>query len=198
MTSSEKNHKDRKFSFLGLSVCSSDSFLGCFFQRCLDTGITGKLIGMLVVSLLGLAIVIILNTVSLQKIARGDHAIRDVSIPQYKIGQYILRSINGFKISLLHVLNTPGINEENRHVLDNRQRLSDMGRMIGSLQHGGPVQDVAKVADHTLDVFIVKPSDDPRMKALIADIDAEYQLLNRSYGNFVSSLVNTATKDERG
>lgn len=198
MTSSEKIHKDRnKFSFLGLSVCSSDSFLGCFFQRCLDTGITGKLIGMLVVSLLGLAIVIILNTVSLQKIARGDHAIRDVSIPQYKIGQYILRSINGFKISLLHVLNTPGINEENRHVLDNRQRLSDMGRMIGSLQHGGPVQDVAKVADHTLDVFIVKPSDDPRMKSLIADIDAEYQLLNRSYGNFVSSLVNTGSIEER-
>jgi diguanylate cyclase (GGDEF)-like protein len=196
MSSSEKIRKEGNRLSLGLFDCSTDSALGCFLQRCLDTGITGKLIGMLVVSLLGLAIVIILNTVSLQKIAGGNHAIRDISIPQYKIGQYILRSINGFKISLLHVLNTPGINEDNRYVLDNRQRLSDMGRMVASLQYGGPVQDVAKVADHTLDVFMVKPSDDPRMKALIAEINEEYQMLNRNYGSFISAVVGSGSGSE--
>lgn len=198
MSSSEKVNRGRnKLSILGLFDCPSECFLGCFFQRCLDTGITGKLIGMLVVSLSGFAILIMLNITSLQKIAEGNHAIRDISIPQYKVGQYILRSINGFKISLLHILGSPGINEEDRNVLANQQRLADMGRMISSLRHGGPVFDVAKVAGNTLDVFTVAPAVDAEMITAIADINEEYLLLAQTYQNFISSLGVDGTAEEK-
>jgi diguanylate cyclase (GGDEF)-like protein len=198
MSSSEKVNMGRnKLSILGLFDCPSECFLGCFFQRCLDTGITGKLIGMLVVSLSGFAILIMLNITSLQKIAEGNHAIRDISIPQYKVGQYILRSINGFKISLLHILGSPGINEEDRNVLANQQRLADMGRMISSLRHGGPVFDVAKVAGNTLDVFTVAPAVDAEMITVIADINEEYLLLTQTYQRFISSLGVDGTAEEK-
>ncbi|MBU0968398.1 MAG: diguanylate cyclase [Proteobacteria bacterium] len=197
MSSSEKIRRDsNKFSMLGLFECQSESFLGCFFQRCLNTSIAGKLIGMLVVSLAGFAILIMLNITSLQKIAQRNHDIRGISIPQYKVGQYILRSINGFKISLLHILYSSDISKDDRNVLSNQQRLADMGRMISSLQYGGPVFDVAKVAGNTLDVFTVSPDDDPEMIAVIADIHEEYLLVDKTYQNFISSLGNDAAEEE--
>lgn len=92
MSESETNIcKDKTFSLFGLT-CSSDTFLGAFLQKCLDTGITGKLIGMLVVSLLGFALLIIFNTLTLQKIADRNHVIRDIAIPEYKVSQHILRN----------------------------------------------------------------------------------------------------------
>lgn len=198
MSSSEKIRSTRnKLSILGLFDCPSESFLGCFFQRCLDTGVTGKLIGMLVVSLAGFAILIVLNTSALHKIAERNHAIRDISIPQYKVGQYILRSINGFKISLLHILSSPDINKEDRNVLANQQRLADIGRMINSMQHGGPVFDVAKVAGNTLDVFTVAPADEPGMIAVIADINEEYLLVDKTYRNFISSPGVDGSEEEK-
>ncbi len=197
MSSSEKIRRgSNKFSILGLFDCSGESCLGCFLQKCLDTSIAGKLIGMLVVSLAGFAILIMLNITSLQKIAQRNHDIKDISIPQYKVGQYILRSINGFKISLLHILYTPDITKDNRNVLANQQRLADMGRMIGSLQHGGPVFDVAKVSGSTLDVFNVAPDSDPGMIAVITDIQEEYLLVDRTYKNFISSLGNAEAPEE--
>ncbi|RJX32915.1 MAG: diguanylate cyclase [Desulfurivibrio sp.] len=197
MSSSEKIRRDgNKFSLFGLYECPSESILGCFFQRCLDTSVAGKLIGMLVVSLAGFAILIMLNITALQQIAERNHDIRDISIPQYKVGQYILRSINGFKISLLHILYTPDITKDDRNVLANQQRLADMGRMISSLQHGGPVFDVAKVAGNTLDVFTVALDSDPALIAVIADINEEYRLVDRTYQNFISSLENAGAADE--
>lgn len=188
----EKEHESggRKISLLGLFHCSADNFPGCFFQKCIDTSITGKLIGMLVVSLLGFALVIVLNTMALKEIADRNHVLKDISIPEYKISQYILRSINGFKISLIHILNADELDREDSNILANRQRLEDIGRMIDNLQHGGPVLDVAKVSRQTLDVFKVAPSEDPHINGLIADINSEYSLLSRSYQEFVDFMVN--------
>lgn len=198
MPSSEKICKGKKrFSLLGLANCSSDSILGCFIQKCLDTTITWKLIGMLVVSLLGFTLVIVLNTSALQKIKYSNHIIRDISIPQYKISQYILRSINGFKISLIHILDAEEINEDDRNVRANRQRLEDLSKMIASLREGGPVLDVARVSRQTLDVFNVEKSDDPLMIDLAAGVDEEKKLLDESFNHLVQCLSNHCPKEER-
>lgn len=165
-------NQEKNFSLLGVN-CSSDTFFGAFLKKCIDTSITGKLIGMLVVSLLGFALLITINNLALQKIANRNLVMRDITNPQYKVSQYILRNINGFKISLLHALNTPQIKEDSRHILANEQRLTDLKDMINALQNGGPVLDVAKIANKTLDVFTVKKTENPEFNALFATLHKE-------------------------
>ncbi len=179
----------KRLNVLGLFNCSSKNFPGCFFQKCLDTSITGKLIGMLVVSLVGFAVVITLNTVALQKIANSNHVIKDVSIPDYKISQYVLRSINGFKVSLLHILNAEELEIDDRNVVANQQRLVDIRTMILAVQDGGSVFDVAKVSKKTLDVFTVAPTPDPQMKELVSEILEEYSLLTQANENLMNFMV---------
>ena len=181
---------------MGLN-CTSETFPGCFFQRCLDTGITGKLIGMLVVCLLGFGLLIFLNTFTLQKIAARNHIIKEISIPQYKISQYILRSINGFKISLLHILDSDQINEDDGNVLANTQRLSDLHSMIRSLQNGGSVMDVAKVSRETLDVFTVGKPDNPVMKGLVSSLSDESLVLDQEYHRLISCLVGECPGEKK-
>lgn len=198
MTSPKKKplplRSSNKINFFGLFHCSSENFPGCFFQKCLDTGITGKLIGMLVVSLLGFTLLIVLNTVALQKIANRNHVIKDISIPQYKTSQYILRSINGFKISLLHILHTEDLDRNDSNVIANQQRLAEMRRMILALRQGGPVLDVAKVSQQTLDVFTVEVANDPYMKELIAEIEDEYILLNQTSQALIDFMVENGSE----
>ncbi|MFZ5763975.1 MAG: diguanylate cyclase [Thermodesulfobacteriota bacterium] len=190
MSSSEKIAPQKKtFSFMRLFDCTAESFPACFLQKCLDTSITGKLIGMLVVSLVGFAVLITINTIALNKIAGQNNAIRDVSIPQYKISQYILRSINGFKISLLHTLSESELKADNPHIKANMDRLDDIGTMISSLKNGGSVLDVAKVSSRTLDVFTVKAPDDPVMAELITDINDEFLCLGQSYRALIGNMV---------
>ena len=166
-------------------------------QKCLDTSITGKLIGILVVSLLGFALLIVVNTVTLQKIAVKNHVIKDIAIPQYKISQYILRSINGFKITLLHILETPELQENDVNILANKQRISDLNGMINALQNGGPVQDVAKVAQQTIDLFLVQPTDDPRMNTIFASIAEKSLILEESYQVLTECLLDQCPNDEK-
>ena len=145
---------------------------------------------MLVASLLGFALLLVVNTIALQKIDNREHSIKDLSIPQYKISQYILRNINGFKVSLLHILNADNLERNDRNVVANQQRLADLGRMIGALQHGGPVLDVAKVSKQTLDVFTVEAASDPYMKELITEITEEYTLLDQAYQQLIQCMVD--------
>lgn len=179
----------KRFSLLGIT-CSADTLLGCFLQKCLDTGITGKLIGMLVVSLLGFALLITFNTVALQRISDRNHVIRDIAIPQYKISQYILRNINGFKISLIYTLNAPQLKEDNRNIIANERRLGDLKTMINALQNGGPVLDVAKVANKTLDVFTVQKSTDPEMNSLVASVAQESLILGQAFHALTECLID--------
>lgn len=198
MTLPETNGpKKNTFSLLGLIDCPSGSYFGCFLQKCLDTSITGKLIGILVVSLLGFALLIAFNTITLQKIAVKNHVIKDIAIPQYKISQYILRSINGFKISLLHILAKPQILEGDRDTLANEQRLVDLSTMLNALQHGGPIQDVAKVANKTLDIFVVQKSEDPAMDAVFSSIKEESLILEKSNRALIQCLMNQCPDDEK-
>lgn len=187
---------NKKFSLFGIT-CSSNSLLGCFLQKCLDTGITGKLIGMLVVSLLGFSLLIFFNMVALQKIAERNHVIRDIAIPQYKVSQYILRNINGFKISLIYTLNAPQLREENRNILANERRLSDLKSMINALQNGGPVLDVAKVANKTLDVFTVQKSTDPAMNTLTTSLSHETLLLEQAFHALTECLINQCPAEKK-
>lgn len=195
--SETSQQSNRTFSLLGIFNCSSSSLLGCFLQKCLDTSITGKLIGILVVSLLGFALLIAVNTATLQQIAVKNHVIKDIAIPQYKVSQYILRSINGFKITLLHILSTPELREDDANILANEKRLTDLNAMISALQHGGPVQDFAKVANKTLDVFVVQTSDDPRINATFSAIAKKSLLLDDSYHALTECLLAQCPDDEK-
>ncbi|MFH2124747.1 MAG: diguanylate cyclase [Pseudomonadota bacterium] len=186
----------KKFSPFGIT-CSSDTLLGCFLQKCLDTGITGKLIGMLVVSLLGFALLIFFNAISLQKIADRNHIIRDIAIPQYKVSQYILRNINGFKISLIYTLNTSQLQADDRNILANEQRLVDLKTMINALKNGGPVLDVAKVANKTLDVFTVQKTDDPDMNALTSSLEQESHLLEQAFHALTRCLIDQCPAEKQ-
>ncbi|MBA3014921.1 MAG: diguanylate cyclase [Proteobacteria bacterium] len=198
MTSTEPTQAKKKtFSLFGLIDCPSGTFLGCFFQKCLDTSITGKLIGILVVSLLGFSLLISFNTITLERIAVRNHVIKDVFIPQYKISQYILRSINGFKISLIHILAKPQLSENDYDILANEQRLADLNLMVNALQNGGAVQDVAKVAKRTLDVFVVEVSDDPRINAIFDSIKEKALVLEQSNQALNQCLLGQCDVDEK-
>ncbi len=188
--------KDKSFSLFGLTF-SSETFLGVFLKKCLDTSITGKLIGMLVVSLLGFALLIIFNTVTLQRIADRNHVIRDIAIPEYKVSQYILRNINGFKISLIYTLNASQLQEDNRNILANEQRLVDFKAMISALKNGGPVLDVAKISNKTLDVFTVQKSKVPEINALISSLEQEEILLEQSFYALTQCLINQCPAEKK-
>ena len=188
--------KDTTFSLFGLTG-SSETVTGSFLKKCLDTGITGKLIGMLVVSLLGFALLITFNMVALQRIAERNHIIRDIAIPQYKVSQYILRNINGFKISLIHALNAPQPQEDNRNILANEQRLVDLKTMISALQNGGPIMDVAKVANKTLDVFTVLQTDTPQMNTLISSLTQEADRLEREFHALTECLISQCPEEQK-
>lgn len=189
-------NQDESFSLLGITF-STDSFFGTFLKKCIDTSITGKLIGMLVVSLLGFILLISINTYALRKIADRNHIMRDIANPQYKVSQYILRNINGFKISLLHTLNTPQLREDNRHILTNEQRLSDLKTMINALQHGGPVLDVAKVANKTLDVFTVRATDDIQLNTLFDTLSKEAIDLEQAARSLHQCLLTTCPSEKK-
>ncbi len=185
------------FSIFGLVKCTSESFPGCLIQKCLDTSITGKLIGMLVVSLLGFSLVTVLNTRSLQHIEEHNRIIDDISIPRYKISQYILRSINGFKISLIHILDSDKIKGDDQNVKANVRRLEDMGTMVAALRDGGSVLDMARVSSKTLDVFTVEKKDDPVMNDLIVDIDEEIVFLKESFHGLTQCLIEECPDAEQ-
>jgi len=171
--------------------------VGVFLKKCLDTSITGKLIGMLVVSLLGFAILILFNAIVLHQIAGRNHVIRDIAIPQYKVSQYILRNINGFKISLLHTLHSTGFKDDNRHILANEQRLADLKAMINALQNGGPVFDMAKVAGKTLDVFAVQKSNDPQINGLITSLNQEAHTLDQAFHALTECLLAQCPEEKK-
>jgi diguanylate cyclase (GGDEF)-like protein len=152
---------------------------------------------MLVVSLLGFALLITFNMVALQRIAERNHIIRDIAIPQYKVSQYILRNINGFKISLIHALNAPQPQEDNRNILANEQRLVDLKTMISALQNGGPIMDVAKVANKTLDVFTVLQTDTPQMNTLISSLTQEADRLEREFHALTECLISQCPEEQK-
>ncbi len=189
-------HHQSSFSLLGAFKCPTGSPLGRFLQRCLDTSITGKLIGILVVSLLGFALLIAFNRSTLHSIDEQNHVIKDIAIPRYKISQYILRSINGFKISLIQLLDKPELKEGDPQLLANEQRLSDMDSMLNALQHGGPVQDMAKVAKRTLDTFTVQATDDPKATAMFAALKGKESALAKAYQSLTQCLLTTTCADD--
>ncbi len=152
---------------------------------------------MLVVSLLGFAVLISFDAFTLRKIAHRNHIIQDITNPQYKISQYILRNINGFKISLLYTLDITDLTEDNRNIIANEQRLADLKTMIKALQNGGPVLDVAKVAGRTLDVFTVGKTDDPLLAAQFSSLSQESLLLEQSFHALIDCLVNQCPAEKK-
>ncbi|MBW6520437.1 MAG: diguanylate cyclase [Desulfoarculaceae bacterium] len=188
--------QNKTFSLFG-ATCSSKTLPGAFLKKCLDTGITGKLIGMLAVSLLGFALLIVFNMIALQRIAERNHIIKDIAIPQYKVSQYMLRNINGFKISLIYTLSTPQLQEGNRNILANERRLIDLKNMINALQNGGPVLDVAKVANKTLDVFTVQKADSPQVNTLVSSLAQESLLLDQAFHALTECLIAQCPAEDR-
>lgn len=180
----EGRKKDK--GLVGWVHCQNGNLFGCFLRKCLDTNITGKLLGFLFVSLVGIGLLITINFLTLDRIRDLNTDTVTVQIPQYKISQYILRSINGFKISLLHILEKDSLNRDDKDVIANQKRLTAIERRVLALRNGGNILDIAKVSQKELDVFSVYPSNDPEINLVIEDILAEFVSLEESFNNFVS------------
>jgi diguanylate cyclase (GGDEF)-like protein len=192
--SEQKNDNKGLLDFLN---CNSSNFLGCFIRKCLDTSITGKLLGMLVVSLIGFTVVCVLHNVALHKIDTRNHEIKNESIPQYKISQFILRSINGFKISLLHILDEPNINVDDKNILANQQRLKDLERMLFALKDGGALLDVAKSSQKTMDVINILPSTNQTILAQIDFIAEEFAELTENFQLLIQAVTQEDPQTSR-
>ena len=177
-------------------------FIECpLFGRCLRTSITGKLVGMLVVSLFGFSLVSIQHTLALRKIDNRLHELQAQSMPRYKVSQYVLRQLNGFKISLLHILAQKEIGAKadlNRDVILNRQRLDDFKRMFSSLEMGGTIHDITRISNETLDVFSVEPVEKgTEMARTVAEIRAELTELDNAFTAFVTTLPGKGEPERR-
>lgn len=183
-----KDLKDEKKDFFD---CSGDNLFSCLIQKALDTSITGKLIGMLVVSLIGFSLISLQNYLYQRAIDEKIHEIQFLYYPQYKVSQYILRGLNGFKISLIHIMNSRELGTEettNSDILANRQRIDTFKHMLYTVKTGGQLQDVAKISQKTMDVFMVDPASDPKLLEKIDQIINEFELLEQSFDNVSKNL----------
>ena len=179
---------------LGWVHCQKGNYLGCFLRKCLDTSIVGKLSGILVVSLVGISLLIVINFITLNRVQKLNHDILSGNIPQYKISQVILRSINGFKISLLHILDEKTISDKDSNVIANQQRLQEMQTMILALKNGGSIMDVAKISQATLGIITIDASATGENRWVIENISTDYNSLVESFDNLVAiKLSSTAT-----
>lgn len=189
MAEQQNENQKKKKAFISFLDCNDNNFFGCFIKKCLDTSITGKLVGMLVVSLLGFILVTVQHNLALGKIETLSKEIKEQNIPQYKISQYILRNLNGFKISLLHLLNQPQVREDDKNILANLQRLDELERMVLALKQGGSLLDVAKASQKTLDIITIVPSEDPEINTLADNVIGEFNSLAENFHLLTRSLV---------
>lgn len=196
MTQQKESTKTCQEGVFRFFHCESNNIFSCFIRKCLDTGITGKLVGMLVVSLLGFTLVIAQHLYTLHTIEKLTHSIEAENIPQYKVSQYILRSLNGFKISLLHLLHQDKITPDDKNILANRQRLELLDRMLLSLKQGGTLLDVAKASQKTMDIITVAPSQSKEMNSLIDDIIIEFTGLEENFQTLVESMTKNGPSAE--
>jgi diguanylate cyclase (GGDEF)-like protein len=127
-------------------------------------------------------------------------SIRGINMPQYKVCQLTLRGLNGFKISLIHILN---LHEEDHagdysaHVQDNFTRLNNFRHMLHTLQRGGTIQDVTLISDVTLDSFRAEPAPPASAQRLkIDEISFALELLQSSYSHFVQVLHTNHREDD--
>ena len=186
---------ERQNTVYRLFNCDRKNPFACLIRKCLDTSITGKLLGMLVVSLLGFTLVTVQQTYTLHRIEKLTSSIQDENIPQYKVSQYILRSLNGFKISLLHLLHEESVTADSKNILANRQRLELLKSMMGALKNGGTLMDVAKASKKELDVISVSPVKDTEMINLVDKIVAEAASLEENFQLLVESLAQQTEED---
>ncbi len=176
------------------------TLISSFIRTCLDTPITGKLIGMLVVSLLGFSVIYIHETIALHLIKQRVESIRGINMPQYKVCQLTLRGLNGFKISLIHTLNIHEEDEEgdySNHVQDNFTRINNFRNMLATLKSGGTIQDVTQISGLTLDSFLAEPAPKASNQHLkIEEILCALDMLHNSYSEFVQVLRASGHSEE--
>jgi len=174
---------------VGWVHCQKGNYLGCFLRKCLDTSIVGKLSGILVVSLVGISLLITINVITLNRVQKLNHKILSGNIPQYKVSQVILRSINGFKISLLHILEEKNLQSKDSNVIANQQRLQEMQVMIQALKKGGNIMDVAKVSQSTIGLITIDPSATEEKRWVVENISGAYDSLVKSFDNLVAAKM---------
>ncbi len=171
-----------------------------FLKKSLDTPVTGKLIGMLMVSLLGFVIIYGHESMALRSIEQRVAVARGVNMPQYKVCQLILRGINGFKISLIHTLALQEDDYEgdySKHTQDNFTRLNQYRHMLDTLIRGGVIQDITNISDLTLDSFKATPADpDSKQFADIKRIICAVDMLEDSHTIFTQTLSQPHTEEE--
>lgn len=200
-TVQEKEKLGEKF-FKWIHCEEGNNPVGCFIRKCLDASVASKLMGILVVSLVGFGLIFFQHTFTLHKMEGITNEIKMHSMPQYKVSQSVLRRLNGFKVSLLYILNhQPGesIATINDDVLANHQRLDDMQRMFATLKTGGTIHDVTNISDQTLDIFNVEPIKPASpIYNLVDDILVEFSRLDNSFGMLVDSLHEPVRQEVLG
>ncbi|MGV1100058.1 diguanylate cyclase [Thiovibrio sp. JS02] len=192
MTEEQAKNKPCQQGLFRFFNCESKNFLGCFIRKCLDTSVTGKLVGMLIVSLLGFTLVMAQHLYTLHNIEKLTRSIETENIPHYKVSQYILRSLNGFKISLLHLLHQDKVGPDDKNILANLQRLELLERMLVSLKQGGTLLDVAKASQKTMDIITVAPSRSREADAIIDGISAEFKSLEENFRTLAEALTRNS------
>lgn len=169
-------------------------------RKALDTPVTGKLIGMLVVSLFGFGIIYAHETIALHRIQDRVSVVRGVNMPQYKVCQLILRGINGFKISLIHTLNLHEDDEASdyaKYIQENYNRITQYRHMLDTLLKGGVIQDITNISDVTLDSFRAFPADPSSIQSKdIKQILCAVDMLEDAYTIFTQVLRKPHKEDE--
>ncbi len=171
-----------------------------FLKKALDTPVTGKLIGMLVVSLVGFGVIYAHESIALHLIEKRVTVVRGINMPQYKVCQLILRGVNGFKISLIHTLNLHDDDENSdysEHIQKNYTRIDQYRHMLDTLIRGGVIQDVTNISDVTLDSFKAAPAPpDSNQFKDIKQIIKAVDLLGSTYTTFTQTIRRKHTEEE--
>ncbi len=169
-------------------------------KKALDTPITGKLIGMLLVSLVGFGIIYAHETIALHLIKDRVAVVRGVNMPQYKVCQLILRGINGFKISLIHTLSLHAEDEASdftKYIQQNNGRIIQYRHMLDTLLNGGIIKDITNISDVTLDSFQASAAPPDSMQAeKIRQMISAVEMLQDSHNAFAQVLNQPHTDDD--
>ena len=83
---------------------NSPNLFKWLLQLCLDTSISGKLVGMLVVSTMDLLALFLINNNALNTISEQNRHIKEQTVPRYQANLTILSHLNTIPLDLINLL----------------------------------------------------------------------------------------------
>lgn len=165
-----------------------------FIQICLDTTISGKLIGMLVVSLLSVLILVFFNTNALERIAERNRHIQNNAIPRYQISSQLLQDLNAISTAMIQ-----GLNNGNLPLANGKEsadwHLDEMEDRINSLLHDK--ENPAKTTTHSKDSPIIEDAVHANLDEIAQRLFDSLQIARSNYQAFSTCLSTHCPTDEK-